>query len=549
VNVAVHLAFTSSAPAPATVAPVTDLQLTRRAVVSGALATGGAVLLGGPTAALGAASKPRRKIKEPFLRDGDFHLGVGSGFPGTDEITLWTRVDGVDRNSRIRLEVARDPDFKRTVLRRDVRVPMVRDATVHARLKGGALRPGEEFYYRFATRTTSSEVGRFRTARPADSAEPVRVGFFSCQDYQAGYYAAHGALAAIDDLDVVICLGDYVYEQTFYDGPADRKDSLGANKDAFVVSLDEWRQKYRLYKADPNLRAMHAQHPMVAIWDDHEVEDNYAGDDRDTAKGETTDYDFAARRRNGYLAFFEYMPRLRAKPVDTRTYGSARFGKTAELFLLDQRQYRDAQPCTGQIIVPCPDAETGARTFLGAAQKAWFKDAVATSTATWKVVANQLMIMAVDSAPGSTINVDAWDGYGAERREILEHFRAKGVKDLTFLTGDIHTFFAGTVHTNGRSTTPAIGTEFVGGSITSLGFENYFAEPTAGEAIRTGMLTTNPHISYAEFETRGFGVLEAGPSGLKVDYLGVDALDPKAKARKLASFSVAPGSTEVVKTA
>ncbi|WP_372789719.1 alkaline phosphatase [Paraconexibacter sp.] len=523
--------------------------VTRRAVVGGALATGGAVLLGGP-AALGATKKrPRRKIKEPFLRDGEFNLGVGSGLPGTDEITLWTRVDGVERNSRIRLEIARDPDFKKTVLRRNVRVPEIRDWTVHTRVKGGPLKPGEEYYYRFETRKTSSEVGRFRTARPADSNEPVRIGYFSCQDYQAGYYGAHGALAEQDDLDLVVCLGDYVYEQTFYPGPDDRKDRLGKEKDGFVLTLPEWREKYRLYKADPNLRALHAAHPFIAVWDDHEVEDNYAADKRDPAKSDDVDYDIKDRRRNGYLAFFEYMPRLRTKPVDTRIYGSARFGKTAEVFLLDQRQYRDQQACGGELLVPCPDAETGDRTYLGAAQKQWFKDAVSESQARWKVVANQLMIMAVDSAPGVTINVDAWDGYGAERREILEHFRSKGVKDLTFITGDIHTFFAGTVHTNGRASTPAVGTEFVGGSITSLGFEHIITDATAREGIRQGLRVSSPHITYAELQSRGFGVLEARTDGLKVDYMTVDALDPKAKAKRLASFSVAPGSTEVVKTA
>jgi alkaline phosphatase D len=516
---------------------VSDLHvpITRRTAVGGALATGGAVLLGGP-AALGATKKkaPRRKVKEPFLTDGDFHLGVGSGFPGTDEITLWTRVEG-----------ARDKDFRKTVVKKDVRVPLVRDATVHTRLKGGPLKPGEEFFYRFTTKRTASDVGRFRTARPADSNEPVRVGFFSCQDYQAGYYAAHAGLAAQDDLDLVVCLGDYVYEQSFYDGPADRKDTLGANKDAFVVSLPEWREKYQLYKADPNLRALHAAHPFVAIWDDHEVEDNYAGDKRDTAKGQDAPYDIEERRRNGYLAFFEYMPRLRSKPVDMRIYGSVRLGRTAEVFLLDQRQYRDPQACGGEIIVPCSDAETGNRTFLGAAQKQWFKEAVPASGAQWKVVANQLMIMAVDSVPGTTINVDAWDGYGAERREILEHFRAKGVKDLTFITGDIHTFFAGTVHTSGRASTPAIGTEFVGGSVTSLGFEDFFPDPTARETIKTALRTTNPHITYADFEHRGFATLEARTDGLKVDYLTVDALNPTARPTPQATFTVAPGSTTV----
>ncbi len=525
---------------------MSDPLLTRRAVVGGALATSGAVLLSG--GAPGAVARAgRRRPREPFLPDGTFGQGVAAGLPGTDEITLWTRVDDVKGNARIRLEVARDRDFRNVVLRRDVRVPQIRDHTVHTRIKGRPLRPGEEYFYRFETRRSGSEVGRFRTARPADSREPVRIGYFSCQDYQAGYYGAHRALAEEDDLDLVVCLGDYVYEQTFYDGPADRKDTLGRDGDAFVVDLPEWREKYRLYKADPDLRAMHAAHPFVSIWDDHEVEDNYAGEERDPAKAPTDRYDIRDRRRNGYLAFFEYMPRLRAKPVDTRIYGSARFGATAEVFFLDQRQYRDIQPCGGELLVPCPDAETGARTYLGARQKEWFKQAVTDSGARWKVVANQLMIMAVDSAPGVTLNVDAWDGYGAERREILEHFRAKGVQDLTFITGDIHTFFAGRVHTNGRASGPAVGTEFVGGSVTSHGFESFFPDPALRATIATALRAANPHIRYTDFENRGYAVLEARTDGLKVDYKKVNPLGRGAKAQPLATFVVDAGSTEVVR--
>ena len=190
--------------------------------------------------------------------------------------------------------------------------------------------------------------------------QPVKIVFFSCQDWQAGYYAAHKAIAA-EDADLVVGLGDYIYERNFYDGP--RKDTLGANRDGEVQTLDEYRAKYRQYKADPNLRAMHAAHSYVAIWDDHEVEDNYAG----ASPGEETQQvrvPFLNRKANGYRAFYEYMPfePLYGQPeIGSDLYRRMRVGANVELFLLDERQDRDNQPCGDAFFTPCADAENKPR--------------------------------------------------------------------------------------------------------------------------------------------------------------------------------------------
>ncbi len=511
--------------------------MTRRTLLQTAAA-------GATTAALAQSPLAHaRAPKEPFLTRGAFSLGVAAGYPTTSEIILWTALDEVKGNATVKLEVATDSGFGNVVLAKDVRVPAVRDHTVHTRVTG--LKPGERYWYRFHTRTTDSMVGRFRTARPADSQEPVRVGFFSCQDWQAGYYAAHDGLAREDDLDLVICLGDYIYEQTYYDGPRAGTDKTGGrfkpDDPAYVVTLEEWRAKYRLYKSDPQLQAMHAAHPFVAIWDDHEVEDNYAGSKRDPAKSDTLAYDFAARRRNGYLAHFEYLPKLRRRPVNTTVYGTVPLGGMADVFLTDQRQYRDLQPCDDAFLAPCGDANTPGRTYLGAEQKAWFKKAVVDSRARWKLVGNGLMIMSLDSAPNVPVNVDSWDGYAAERQEILEHFKANGVKNLSFLTGDIHTFFAGNVTTTGRSDGQPIGTEFVGGSITSLGLEDILPAATV-PVVQSGITVTNPHLAYANFSRRGYAVVECRPDVMKVQFRSpADTKTRDAAVSTLASFRVVDG--------
>jgi len=278
----------------------------RREFIGAAAAGYGGLILGGVPVDPAMARRARRR-RTPFAKNGAFSLGVAAGAPFSKTGTVvWTRLDGFRRDRLLKLEVARDPGFRRVVHRRDVRARSSSDHTVETRLRGKFLKPGREYFYRFHTKNVDSPVGRFRTLPPSDSREPVRVGFFSCQDYQAGYYGAHAAMAN-EDLDLVISLGDYVYERTFYEGPADRRDTLGANRDGEVQTLPEYRAKYRMYRGDRNLQAMHAAHPFVAIWDDHEIEDNWAGANPGEATGQTR-VPFLQRRDAGYRAFFEYMP-------------------------------------------------------------------------------------------------------------------------------------------------------------------------------------------------------------------------------------------------
>ncbi len=424
------------------------------------------------------------------------------------------------------------------------------DHTVEARVAGKFLKPGREYYYRFETRTKSSPVGRFRTMRPADSRQPVKIVFFSCQDWQAGYFGAHSAIAR-EDADLVVCLGDYIYERNFYEGP--RKDTLGANRDGEVQTLAEYRSKYRMYKSDPDLRAMHAAHPFAAIWDDHEVEDNYAGGN----PGEATQQKrvpFLARMGAGYRAFYEYMPfkPLTGSPeIGNDLYRRMRIGANVELFLLDERQYRDDQPCGDQLFVPCGEAEDVPRRYLGRRQLGWLKRRLRASGATWKLVGNQLMIQSLDTAQGNPINKDSWDGYGRERHELLDYVRAFGIQNLSFLTGDIHTFFAGEVGTDGRGP-ESVATEFVGGSITSLGIPETL-QSASGAPLPPEQLTlisnnlplVNPHLKYQEQQSRGYAVLHASPDELRVEYKAVDALRRSSSTRSIGRFRVARGNPRV----
>jgi alkaline phosphatase D len=378
----------------------------------------------------------------------------------------------------------------------------------------------------------------------------VRIAFFSCQDWQAGYFGAHRAIAA-EDVHLAVCLGDYIYERNFYEGP--RRDTLGANKDGEAHTLEEYRAKYRMYRSDPDLQAMHHNHALVAMWDDHEVEDNYTG----VLPGDKTldrRIPFLDRRRNGYRAFYEYMPLspiTRPTPRGHDTYRKFRVGRNVEMFLLDQRQYRDDQPCGDAPFARCPDAETTPRRFLGDRQLEWLKRGLEGSQANWKLIGNQLMIMSLEAAGGVLITVDSWDGYGVERRDLLGFIERRGIRNVSFLTGDIHTFFAGDVGVNGRGP-GSVATEFVGGSVTSLGVaaalkEQFGADvPEEYIVLVTGNAgVTNPHIKYNDMLRRGYGILEARPNELLVQFKGLDATKRNAPTSTIGRFRVAGGTPRV----
>jgi alkaline phosphatase D len=485
-----------------------------------------------------------RASRLPMAKGAKFAHGVASGYPSQKGITLWTRVSDLTKSAQLTLEVATDKHFRKVVDTQKVKADSKRDFTVHAQVK--KLKAGTEYFYRFDAGDKSSKVGQFRTLPPSNSKDPVRIGVLSCQSYDAGYYNAQAALAKEKDLDLILCLGDYIYERHYYDGPPDRVDRTGANGDGDVQTLAEYRAKYRLGQSDKNLQAMHAAYPFVSVWDDHEVEDNYAGTHPDSAEpdeslennGVPRRVPFGERRSNGYKAFFEAMPRMQTRGDPTAIYGSMPIGGLVELFFTDQRQYRDQQPCNDVQLQGCPDDNTPGRTMLGSAQKTWFKGAVPKSKAAWKLWASEVMLMSLQTAPGNNANHDQWDGYGAERQEILDSFVAAGVQNFAALTGDIHTFFAGDLYTTGVQSGTKVGVELVGGSATSFGLPEETGIPSA---TLTALAPADPHIKYFDFDHRGYMVVEATKSELNAEFKAVDALTKGAKPVSLKKFRVASG--------
>src|SRR3954447_16316767 len=503
---------------------------TRRQFLTRAGSAGAAVVLMPQALTPSAFAHPRKARK--LLHGGHFSQGVQSGDPTPHGITLSTIVDDVEGSAGVRLEVAGDSGFRRLVATRVISTGTSHNHAVKARVTG--LKAGEGYVYRFETNGRQSPTGRFKTAVPADSHEPVRFVFYSCADYTHGFYNAYDVMAREDDIDFVVCLGDYIAaepEHTGASGTAVREDPIG-----LAESLADYRAKYALYRSDPALRRMHARFPVVAVWDAHEVRNDSAGSLPDGGLPPDAHYSVVLRNA-AYKAYFEAMPFVPSGR--SRIYRNLRFGRHAELILLDERQYRADQPCGDTVGPDCAERHAGPRSFLGAKQLAFVKARLSASSATWKLIGNPTLMMPTKASPTVYSPMDAWQGYIAEREDLVAHV-AK-VSNVAFLTGDFHTFLSGDVRPGERrDRAGAVAPEFHSGSITSqsLGEGEAGVIPTASDqnpntppAIVDVLKTFNPWVHDADLDHHGYGIAEASANELRITYRRVRTIKQRSRDR------------------
>ncbi len=447
-----------------------------------------------------------------------FAHGVASGDPLADRVILWTRVsDEQPRDSvNVRCEVASDPDFNTIVLADNFTTGPERDYTV--KLDAMGLQPATTYWYRFNSGGAVSAVGRTRTL-PAVAAhvERLRFAITSCSNYPQGFFGVYQKIADQTDLDFVLHLGDYIYE--YGEGGYGAGAEIGRMPDPEheILMLKDYRRRYALYRTDEHLQAVHRVHPFITVWDDHETtNDSYKDGAENHNEGEG---DWEERKAMAIQAYFEWMP---IRPFDNdpqRIYRNFEFGDLADFLMLDTRIEGRDQP-VGNMLDPArndPD-----RTILGAEQKQWLKDRLSASDARWKFLGQQVMFGQLNlvelielnlldqSLLGNIValNMDQWDGYNAERDELLDYIADNGIEDVVILTGDIHTSWAMEIYKNPAILTgdlqgPSHAVEFVCPSVTSDGFPE-----GAGAVLSPLIPLANPHIKYSELETHGYVLLD-----------------------------------------
>lgn len=439
------------------------------------------LLAGAAAGAAGAATTwPLAASAAPYrgpLRRDPFTLGVASGDPEHDGFVLWTRLamepladDGLGgkpaRDVPVRWEVAADPRFRRIIRRGGVVARAAAAHTVHVELHG--LPADREYFYRFKAERHVSPAGRTRTApAPWSRGGTLAMSFVSCSQYEHGYFTAYRRLAE-DEPDLVLHLGDYQYEYargTYNIPGGNPRDHEGPE----TVTLANYRQRHAQYKSDPDLQAAHAVAPWAVVFDDHEIENNWADE-----VPEQPDPNFPARRAAAFQAYYENMPLRRTsipRGIDMRLYRRLHWGRLATFHMLDTRQFRDDQAC-GDGYRDCPAAADPARSITGAAQEAWLLDGFRRSSARWDILGQQVFFGQRDnnSGPATVLSMDSWDGYAASRDRITRGWVDAGVRNPVVLTGDVHAHWADDLKLDYRDpASRTVGTELVCSSVTSGG--------------------------------------------------------------------------------
>lgn len=491
--------------------------------------------------------------------------GVTSGHPTPDGFVIWTRLPPVARSkfgpTEVHYEINTSPAFLSCDARQRgvVFTDASKDFTVRHLAKG--LDPYTTYYYRFWSGPYVSVTGRAKTAASAHTPlHKMSIAVVTCQKFSDGYYTALAALNQ-EPVDFCIHLGDHIYEKET--GTIRPDEALGGEE---ATTLDQYRLKYRHYLSDPNYREARRRFTWIDLWDDHEVYNDYAGD-RDRAHN-------MARVAAAYQAYAEYMPlntEFQADPnlpPSLSTFNSLSFGSLVELIRLDERQYRKPNACSRTFVTPrCPEAEALEQSMLGAAQLTWLKDTLGGSKARWKLLLNQVMLTplkvrllnkdninekALESdgdkislreepaSSGTFLNLDAWDGYPAERQHILEFVKNEQISSVVAITGDIHASAHAKLLLDGQSASAKpTAFEVVVTSITSSSLEDRLG-PILGSGAGLLIKKSNPHMQWSDLDAHGYAVITVTEDTFESRHVNVTTVAAATSQAKVAKTLVLP---------
>jgi alkaline phosphatase D len=445
----------------------------------------------------------------PRFADDPFSLGVASGDPTPNSAILWTRLaprplepEGGMAGLRVAVtwQVADDEQFTKVVKNGRATAAPELGYSIHVDATG--LEPDRWYFYRFTAGDATSPIGRLRTTPAAGVIRPLTFGVVSCNHFEAGLFTAYGHLARESNLDLVTHLGDYIYEY----GPTANPNSPRQHASTEVRTLDQYRARYAQYKSDPLFQAAHARCPWEVTWDDHEVDNNYAG-----SVGENefeSEEQMRARRAAGYQAWWEHQPVRVPRATswaDLKISRTLEWGGLARFWMIDTRQYRANQACDdGAKNVPCGDWNDPKRQFMGAEDERWLDRGMAATKEHWQVIGNQSMAATVDSlvGPERRVSMDSWSGYPAAQKRFIDTLGKHAANRSVVLTGDNHANWVNELRSDAGK---QVATEFLGTSISSGGDgadrSGFFNDQVAAE---------NPHVKWQNAR-RGYLVCKVEP--------------------------------------
>ncbi len=487
---------------------------------------------------------------DPALKP--FYHGVASGDPLQDRVIIWTRVTpDTDQDSiPVSWFVATDVDLTDVVASGEFTTHADRDYTVKVDVEG--LSSNTYYYYVFSALGRSSLIGRTKTAPTADQANHLRFAQVSCSNYEAGYFNAYARIAERNDLDAVIHLGDYFYENEI-NVYGDTTLVERRHQEFETIELDQYRSRYSLYRLDKDLRRLHQQLPMIAVWDDHESANDAWTDGAENHQPDEGDW--GERKSDSRRAHFEWIP-IRENP-DSSIYRTLSYGNLVDIFMLDTRLEGRDQQLTSIEDTALLDPD---RTILGITQREWLLDQLSSSTAQWKIIGSQVMFAELHVGWGGPLQgmtfeesesffLDIWDGYPIERQNIIDFIRGDSINNIVFLSGDFHTSFALDVAdtvvnpADNYSLVPnydpetgegAVAVEFLTPSITSANFDENIGEENSnlletvinqGEPIFLQLNNPNPHMKWVDLDRHGYVIIDIQQDRTQGNFYYVDRIN------------------------
>ena len=512
----------------------------------------------------------------------NFEHGVASGDPLQDRVILWTRLTPSDSSARLQVtwEIALDQQFKQIIKTDKVTTAAAQDFTVKVDAIG--LKPNQTYFYRFVFGDKISPVGQTKTLPSITS--KVSFAVCSCSNYPAGYFYVYREMAK-QNVDVVIHLGDYIYEYGADGYATEDAEKLGrtlaADNNKEIIKLDDYRKRYALYRKDKDLQALHHRHPFIVIWDDHELANDTW---RDGAENhQVNEGSFMERKLAALQAYFEWMP---IRPIDEqhlKIYRQFDFGKLVQLTMLDTRiiardeqlDYANYMTANGLDIAKFQaDLTNPARTLMGYTQRDWLLGKLQQSTSTWNVLGQQILMTKMlvpaelllslaeitsgnptadtlnkmnmqitelvtlkmrlkQGDPSLTdqekarvlsvapYNLDAWDGYFAER-EILYGTLAQLKKKVVVLAGDTHNAWSSNLYSKDGV---FVGVELATSSVSSPGLEKYLNIPLAQlQQFEFAFTTLIDELNYCNLNQRGYLIVQFDEAQVQSQWVYVDSI-------------------------
>jgi alkaline phosphatase D len=443
-----------------------------------------------------------------------FRHGVASGDPTADGVVIWTRLSGTETDPvEVSWEMSTTAEFEEVAAEGTLDATEQRDFCVKVDVTG--LDAATTYFYRFRALGAESPVGRTRTA-PRGDARSLRFGLVSCSNYGAGYFLAYRELAG-EELDLVVHLGDYIYEYA----SGESGDVRELEPEHELVTLADYRRRFAHYRRDTDLQALHAAHPMAAIWDDHELANDAW---RDGAQNHDADEgSFGERKQAAHRAYFEWMP-IREPEGELKVQRVLSYGELADLILVDARGWGRDAPVSNPGDPEITDPE---RSILGADQEAWLADALTSSTARWRLIGNQVMM----SPLPDLFNGDSWDGYPESRRRLLSTLAENEVENVLVLTGDIHMSWACDLSLDPNDSAVydpmtgegALGVEVTVPGVTSAGLSK------SGAALAEASVADDEYVKYAELKSRGYVLLSLSEGRAQADYHHFSRVDRESE--------------------